>query len=376
VNCHNLKRDNLMTTIAKIQTGNLNGRRLRHAGSNARLGDHGVDVREPVVMVTLDDGTVGVGTGKIAPEQAQQLLGTPLDRVLTLDQGVAEPFLALDFALWDALARQQGKPVYTLLNPSLSGPFRVPCYDTSLYFDDLHLDDDTAAAVLVAENARQGYERGHRAFKIKVGRGALHMPLDAGTRRDIAIINAVREAVGPDCPVMIDANNGYNVNLVKQVLSAAADVYWIEEPFHEDPVLYNHLRDWMDAEGLSVLLADGEGDAAPHLMEWAQIGILDVVQYDVRQYGFSRWLGFARDLDAWGAKSAPHNYGSAFGEYVSCHLAAAIENFTFVEWDQIDLDGLDASGYTLEDGHIHVPDAPGFGLTVDPSALEDGFTMG
>ena len=64
----------------------------------------------------------------------------------------------------------------------------MPCYDTSLYIDDLHLDSDEAAAELIAEEARYGYAHNHRNFKIKIGRGARFMPLEAGTRRDIAVI--------------------------------------------------------------------------------------------------------------------------------------------------------------------------------------------
>ena len=51
------------------------------------------------------------------------------------------------------------------------------------------------AAGLIANEARDGWNLGHRAFKIKVGRGARHMPLEAGTVRDMAVIHAVREAV-------------------------------------------------------------------------------------------------------------------------------------------------------------------------------------
>ena len=47
-----------------------------------------------------------------------------------------------------------------------SAPFRAPGYETSLYFDDLHLASDAAAAQLIASEARDGYERGQRAFKI------------------------------------------------------------------------------------------------------------------------------------------------------------------------------------------------------------------
>jgi L-rhamnonate dehydratase len=381
-----------MSKIVKIQWGYLTGKRLRHAGSNARLGEHGRDIRESYAKITLDDGVTGFGYSRINPQQAESLLGKSLDELITLENGVSEQFRFLDFALWDVFACREGKPLYALLNPTLDGRkmftgetglaptetyFRVPCYDTSLYIDDLHLNDDNAAAELVAGHARQGYERGHRAFKIKVGRGAMHIPLEAGNRRDIAVIRAVRAAVGADCKVMIDANNGYNFNISKYVLSETADcnLYWLEEAFHEDNVLYKHLHQWMDDTGLTVLLADGEGHAAPDLMAWARDKIVDVVQYDIRQYGFSRWLEFARQLDAWGVLSAPHNYGSAFGEYASCHLAAAIQHFAFVESDVIHMDGLDAAGYALDNGMIQIPDSPGFGLTLDESALMDGFTV-
>jgi L-alanine-DL-glutamate epimerase-like enolase superfamily enzyme len=205
----------------------------------------------------------------------------------------------------------------------------------------------------------------------------MHMPLEAGNQRDIAVIRAVREAVGADCAVMIDANNGYNFNISKHILSATADckLYWLEEPFHEDAVLYGHLRDWMKAEQLSVLIADGEGHAAPDLMTWARDGIVDVVQHDIRQHGFSQWLNYAQQLDEWGVRSAPHNYGSVSGEVATCHLAAAIQHFTYVESDIINMDGLDTSGYTLANGMIQIPDSPGFGISLDSDALTDGFVI-
>jgi L-rhamnonate dehydratase len=366
-----------MSKLVKIQWGYLAGTRLRHAGSNARLGEHGRAIRESYAKLTFEDGSTGFGQSWLTPLVAERLVGKTLDELITLENGVSDEARALDFALWDVLAKRANKPVYALLNPTLTTPFRVRCYDTSLYIDDLHLSDDAEAAALVASHARQGYERGHRAFKIKVGRGAMHMPLEAGNRRDIAVIQAVREAVGADCTVMIDANNGYNFNIARQVLAATADcnLYWLEEAFHEDAVLYQHLRQWLNDSGLKVLIADGEGYAAPQLMDWARDKIVDVIQSDIRQYGFSRWLEFARQLDAWGVLSAPHNYGSAFGEYATGHLAAAITHFAFVESDVIQMDGLEAAGYQVKDGMLEIPDTPGFGLTLDETALTDGFSI-
>jgi L-alanine-DL-glutamate epimerase-like enolase superfamily enzyme len=198
------------------------------------------------------------------------------------------------------------------------------------------------------------------------------MPLAEGVGRDIAVIQAVREAVGTRCPLMIDANNGYNLNIVKEVLLAtrACRLFWLEEPFHEDPVLYADLNEWQKAQGLSVLTADGEGDASPNLLDWAKEGLVDVLQYDIFGSGFTRWLKIGRVLDEAGVRSAPHHYGGCFGNYAACHLAAGILGFTFAEWDDAAAPGLDTSGYEIVDGYVTIPDRPGFGLALDDDLFQ------
>ena len=361
--------------LVRIELGPLHGRRPRLAGSNARLGPHGDTVRVPIVRLTAEDGSTGFGACRAGGDWLASVLGARLADAFAPDRGVAEPWLACEYPLWDLAGRPANRPVYALA-AALAGrtppePFRVPCYDTSLYFDDLHLAGDDEAAALIAAEAREGYERGHRAFKVKVGRGARHLPLEAGTRRDIAIVRAVRAAIGPEAPLLIDANNGYNLNLAKRVLAETADcgVFWLEEPFHEDPVLYRDLRDWLAREGLPVLLADGEGEASPRLLDWARDGLVDVVQYDIFSHGFTRWLATGRQLDAWGARTAPHHYGGHYGNYVAPHLAGALERFTYVEWDEATTPGLDASGYVVRDGLVTVPEAPGFGLELDEAVF-------
>jgi len=328
-------------------------------------------VRPTIARITAEDGSSGFGACWTNQEQASRLLGSPLDALFDPSCGVLDPWRAFDYPLWDLVGKRSGQPAYALAaamrGATLQAPYRAPCYDTSLYFDDLHLTSTEEAAHLIAAEAREGYERGHRAFKIKVGRGARHLPLEEGTQRDVAIVRAVREAVGPGAPIMLDANNGYNLNLAKQVLEETADcgVFWLEEPFHEDPVLYRELREWLKARHLPTLIADGEGQASPSLMEWAREGIVDVIQYDIFGHGFTRWLETGRQLDEWGARSAPHHYGGYYGNYAACHLAGAIRGFAFVEWDEATTPGLDASGYALHDGWVSVPDAPGFGLALD-----------
>jgi L-alanine-DL-glutamate epimerase-like enolase superfamily enzyme len=357
--------------IVGIEWARLAGQRPRPAGSNARLGPHGSLVPVPLVRLTTDDGCAGFGIGEPGQDLASTMLGRRLDEVFATGQGVLEPWLPLEVALWDLVGKQAGLPVYALA-AAFAGmppprPFRVLCYDTSLYFDDLHLATDREAADLIAREAREGYLRGHRAFKIKVGRGARHLPVAEGTRRDIAVVRAVREAVGPECTLLLDANDGYTLNLAKQVLAATAEcsVFWLEEPFREDGVLYRDLRNWLAQQNLPVLIADGEGEASPRLLEWAREHLVDVVQNDILEHGFTRWLSTGRQLDAWGVRSAPHHYGAYYGNYVACHLAGAIRSFAYVEWDEASVAGLDASGYTMAEGRVGVPDAPGFGLTLD-----------
>lgn len=372
--------------IISIEFATLIGKRPRHAGYNARLLDHGVDVRVPLVKITTDDGISGWGRCRATEKQLQPLLGKPISDCITAESGVADSAIFLEYPLLDWLGQSLSKPVYQIIaeQQGLAVPeaLRVQCYDTSLYIDDLHLDSNEAAANLIAEEARFGYERGHRSFKIKVGRGARHMPVDKGTHRDIAVIKAVRDAVDADSIIMIDANNGYNLNLTKQVLSETADcnLYWMEEAFHEDHILYEDLRAWLDKEGLDILIADGEGQASPSLMQWAEDGLIDVVQYDVFSYGFTPWIDTAQQLDSWDVKSAPHHYGCHLGNFISGHLATVIDNFAMVEWDDVTTDGIDTSRYSIDNGFVRIPNTAGFGIALDDvifqrAITENGFRL-
>lgn len=357
--------------IIRIDWACLTGRRPRPAGSNARLGPHGDVIRLPLVRLTADDDTAGFGAGHPSPELVAAVLGRRVGDLFAPDKGVSAHWRPIEYALWDLLGKQTGQPVYALAATIAGRPapqsYHVPCYDTSLYVDDLHLDSVGEATALIAAEAREGYARGHRAFKIKVGRGARHLPDAEGTRRDIAVIEAVREAVGPACALMVDANNGYTLNLAKQVLAATAACHlcWIEVPFHEDDVLYQDLHAWLEQQDMPVLIAEGEGDASPRLLEWAQRGVIDVVQYDIVDYGLTRWLETGRRLDTWGRRSAPHHYGTYVGNYAACHLAAALAGFAYVEWDEARVDGVEAPGYSLAAGMVTVPATAGFGLVLD-----------
>lgn len=366
---------NTHSSITRIEQATLPGGRPRSNGCNARLGAHGADIRSPVLRVIAADGSTGFGWGRVDIDDARALLGMRLDDAFLPRTEPDEPplvrpeYRSLEYPLYDLVARAAGVPVYQYITPGreVASPLRARCYDTSLYMDDLDIDDDREAAELIAGEALEGFDRGHRGFKIKVGRGGMHMEVERGTRRDIMVINAVRAAVGGGSRIMIDANNGYNLNLTKRVLAetAESEVYWVEEAFHEDATLYRHLKAWMDDRGVSTLIADGEGDAATRLEDWAKEGLVDVLQYDIRGPGFAFWLDRSRDYDRWGVRSAPHHYGGYFCNYAAAHLSAAVRGFEAIEWDECDVEGLSAPGYSISDGLLSVPVSPGFGIELD-----------
>lgn len=358
--------------IEKIERVVMKGERRRLAGCNARLGVHGKEVSFPLLRVTIG-GIAGYGWSNISREAAEALVGSSVKDIFSEEHWIQDGFQKIQFPLFDWLGNVREIPVYELLtNQKRETPLRVPCYDTSLYFDDLHLSSEKDAVRLLQDEAMQGYQEGFRGFKIKVGRGAMHMDLMEGTKRDIAIVNGIREVVGPDCNISIDANNGYNLNLTKHVLkeTAQSKLLWIEEAFHEDDRLYRNLKEWMAEQKLNVLITDGEGHAAGPIVEWAEQGLIDAIQYDLKDYGIVNWLKLSPRLAKSGVKAAPHNYGGFYGNFASAQVYPAIEGFMFVEWDQAEIPGIDTSGYSVNEGSIVLPSTPGFGLHIDEANYE------
>jgi L-rhamnonate dehydratase len=76
--------------IVRIEWGTLEGRRPRKAGSNARLGEHGIAVRVPIARLTTEDGASGFGACRAARDVLAALVGVRLDDAFSADRGVAE----------------------------------------------------------------------------------------------------------------------------------------------------------------------------------------------------------------------------------------------------------------------------------------------
>ncbi len=377
--------------IVRIEFGALEGARPRFAGRNARLPEHGARVKVPLCRLTTSSGAQGIGLARLDEGHAGEALGLPISTLFSEELGTNEPWVAFDFALWDLAAKSAGVPVYRLIAGDEPAPSHrrpsVACYDTSLYFDDLLQDveenDHRQGAEIVSSEAARDYEQGHRSFKVKVGRGARWMAPKVGLERDVAVVAAVRDAIGPSCTLLADANNGYTFNTAKEFLdrTSSSHLGWLEEPFHEDAVLLEALHEWIEQSGLTVLIADGESASAEECYKLAAMGLLDVVQCDILQCSFSGWLRLGQRLDRLQVASAPHHFGLHLGNYVTGHLAGVVRDLRYVEWDEATTAGLTAPAYAVREGRLELSDGAGFGIELDEvlfrsAVRSSGFDLG
>ncbi|MAG96369.1 MAG: mandelate racemase, partial [Rhodospirillaceae bacterium] len=177
---------------------------------------------------------------------------------------------------------------------------------------------------------------------------------------------------------LIDANNGYTPAQAREVLSQVADcdIHWVEEPFPEDRDECVSLKRFIEQEGWSTLVADGEG-SEPHDAAFTEIvraGGIDVVQFDMRGYTLTKWLRYLPVLEETGALAAPHNWGSHLSGFYIAQFGRGCARFSAAETDQMVMPAVVAADYELVDGMRKVPDTPGFGLTLDPDVFGEALT--
>jgi D-galactarolactone cycloisomerase len=355
--------------IVRIEAAELTDRYPRTIGRNARLGSHGSGGPVDVLVVRTDSGAFGwglAGRGDRAP--LGRLVGRELADVFDTATGVREPAAGpLDFALHDLAGQLLGVPVSSLLGAVgtvAEADREVTCYSGAIYFDDLDPDDAPRGIDAVLANCRSDHAAGYRAFKLKIGRGNRWMDPAAGLRRDIEVTRAVREAY-PDVRILVDANDGYTGEGFLEYLDAVhdCDLFWIEEPFREDSEPLAALRDRLDQLQSATFVADGEAEPdLPQLLRLAEANLLDVLLMDVVGYGLTPWRAITPALRELGTWASPHAWGQPLKSLYAAQMAVGFGNVLTVEGVPGETLGVDASGYRLADGLLHVPATPGFGL--------------
>jgi len=260
----------------------------------------------------------------------------------------AWPRGAIDVALWDIKAKTAEQPLYRFLGGE---DRRVPAY-TSLMDAT---EDDRA---VVAERHRGYAEKGFRAFKTKVG----NRPAAEEAER----VRAIREAVGDDASIFVDANQAWTVSEAIDHACAldAHDVGWVEEPISEYD-LRGHDR---VATAMDPPLATGEMFCRPERFEHLfDVGSIGIVQPDlIRLGGVSGMQEAAHLAHRHHVPLAPHFYYA-----VSAHVVSAAPTGMIAEYiPAYDIAEVLADPPTIDDGHVVLHDRPGHGYEIADGARE------
>ena len=349
--------------IRRISRVGVASRYGRLIGKNARLGSHGEGSTEPVVVIETTTGAIGWGHLHGPAGDVDRFIGRSVAELFDPAQGVIlDDALALDFALHDLAGVLLTQPVYRLLGAQ--GPTAVSCYDGAIYMDDLDPEDAPRGVEQVLRHCADDYALGYRAFKLKIGRGHRWVAAEAGLRRDIEVTRAVREHY-PHADILVDANDGYTVHTFLRYLEDVVDcrLFWIEEPFPETSAGLEQLRSYLDDHSPQTLIADGEAHPdVPLLLELAGAGLIDVLLMDIVGLGLTAWRKLMPRLRELDVLASPHNWGHPLKTLYTGHVAAGLGNVVTVEGVPGTASVAGTSAYRLEDGLLHVPDLPGWGI--------------
>jgi L-alanine-DL-glutamate epimerase-like enolase superfamily enzyme len=353
--------------ITRIVGFDLISRRCKFCGKNSRLDVHGDRATDRMVRLYTNAVGEGLGNCRANEKVLASLLGkNPFDFFRREPPAFASPLGASTMPLWDLAGKALQQPVYALLGGK--GPARVPVYDGSIYFTDLLPQYADGWADRFKAEVDLGFQRGHRAFKIKIGRGAKWMPVEEGFERDLAVVKLIRQHAGPDTLLAVDANNGYDLARAKRMIAAlpGVNLAFVEELFPEDVALDLEMKAYLREQKLATLIADGETqNSLEPFKPLIAARAIDIFEGDINQFGIDGILTEAAWAAAEGLQVSPHGWGSLLGFYASLHVGRAITNYYRAENDPLDNDILVADGYAIQNGSVRVPDAPGFGLKLD-----------
>jgi len=339
------------------------------------------DCVHTLIAVLTDEGAIGWGSVFTSEELVRASLSVL--RPLFLGENALEPervteklhqntfwlgrggsithtISGIDIALWDLLGKTTGQPIGRLLGGRYRE--RVLPYASLLMREPEEMEDVLAPVK----------EQGFRAFKIGWG------PFGRkNTVLDEAIVDAAREAVGPDSLLMVDAGasdafwpNNYKWALRTAEMLADFQVHWFEEALQPDALNdYVNLR-----QGSPVPIAGGEVlTRRQSFQPWLEAGAFDIVQPDVTKVGgISEERRIAQMARDHGIRFIPHGWNTAVGLAADLQLSSAFADTDLVEYltGSPFIDEIAATPWHLdEDGMLAIPTQPGLGLDINLDAL-------
>ena len=329
----------------------------------------------PFVVIETDDGITGYGqTGDHWWRGVRKLINDDMgptiegmspihtERVHNVLQAEYNPRVqtgawssaisAIDLALWDIKGKYYDEPVWRLL-----GGARNPA-EAYITFGLKTFTKDQLVTV-----AQQYADEGHGRLKMKVA-------VDNSPKKDAERVRAVREAVGEDVNLMIDANYEYSFPKALELCNRIEEynISWFEEPVYGNDV---HLLSKLNERTrIPICAGQNEGDKFQH-RDMIEAGAIDICQPNVL------YVGGYTEAQKVAALAESYNLEIANGAgwpFQNMHLHAGVGNGWLVEFHYIHWNAskkMFKETPEPEEGKITIPDRPGIGLKPDWDALDE-----
>lgn len=337
-----------------------------------------------VVEIETDAGVVGLGNAALAPHVTKLVIDRHLKPILLGENAFDIAWLwermyrqtlpfgrkgagmaaisAVDLALWDAVGKALGQPVFRLLGGRVKD--RIEVYASRLYAQPL---DDLAREAAAYRDA------GFRGVKLRFGWG----PRDgaAGMRKNIDLLRTVRETVGDDVEVMGDCYMGWTLDYARRMLPLLGpfNLKWLEEPLVADEI-----DGYADLRAMNIVpIAGGEHEFTLRgFREIAERKAMDILQFDTNRVGGpTQAQKIAALAEAFGLAVVPHA-----GQMHNYHVVMANVSAPLAEYfPKVPVEvGNELFWYIFDgepvavDGFVRLADdVPGLGLTLKPDLAAD-----
>ena len=305
-----------------------------------------------VVTVVKDMAQVLVGEDPFNVERIWESLYQP--KIFGRKGLTTRAISAIDIALWDIVAKAAERPLYQVLGGYTD---EVRAYIAGGYYEE-------GKGLAELQDEMVGYvNQGANAVKMKVGA----IPL----REDEARVRAVREAIGPDVDLLVDANNAYvHADAVRMGRTLEHyDVFWFEEPVSPD----NMRGSALTARLSTVPVAAGENEYTRWgFRELFESGAVDIVNPDAMVLGgITEYRRVAALASAYEIPIAPHGL-----QEIHIHLLAAFPMPLILEYYNPNVAGLNDVMFhekleLTNKGTVKLPQGPGFGVELNWEALRE-----
>jgi galactonate dehydratase len=334
------------------------------------------------VVVETDEGLTGLGEvrminntdallGYLAEAVPRHVLGRdPFDHERLVTEMRVNDFsragevtmsgiAVIEMACWDIVGKALNQPVYRLMGGAVRQ--KIKAYANGWYTVERKPED-------FAEAARRVVARGYRAAKLDPF-GSGFYELERSERLlSIALVEAVRHAVGPDFELLIEMHGRFSPAAAIEIAHELAPFYpaWLEEPV--PPENLRALKKFSEAVHLPI--ATGERlHTRFECRELFELQACEIVQIDLSHFG---GISEARKLAAWAEAyymlMAPHNVCGPVATAAALHLDACTPNFKIQEHfnDFVDdwVKGAVDESPQVTDGYFSLPTRPGLGVTL------------